>query len=402
MKLALNQDFFLSIVVIFFMFLFHKHIFVHPAMCWIMIVAFFVSSFSWNIHIIHKKILLISALFICLSVYFFLRIEPITITALAVGASAWVIPNDQSIAIGTILAGLVFFIGNAYGRSHQKLFKTGRYVALFYVTSLVIKMFKDFIAQESIHDLWIGKIVLIFAPLASLIFYQNSRYKRCGDALLLITVIALLFSSSRVSALCILVFLGIFHIRNNFRWTKTTHSLFFIIFFAILSAFIYVYGRLEHLSWAQDLDKLSWKYFNKSFFSGRNFIWPELLEIISRNPLWGQGSFQESYYYASTALPWRNLSSHNTFLEILVRGGLVGLAIFTSILYAIWMCLYDKSHSLYARFGIAYFMAIIINVFSAEYLITQNLTTNLIIWFCWGACVGNNLRSEVSTQQAQI
>ena len=129
---------------------------------------------------------------------------------------------------------------------------------------------------------------------------------------------------------------------------KKGYSKLINIFFVYIGAFI--------VSDLLIVQQVQYKFINLlSFFgrdvtlSGRNYVWSKSLAAIRDNLLWGYG-----YEYKSTVLQRIGAShTHNFYLWTLLCGGIVGLALFSIIIFTVSKHVMDKMIYRYNRIGFA-------------------------------------------------
>src|SRR5699024_1090176 len=73
------------------------------------------------------------------------------------------------------------------------------------------------------------------------------------------------------------------------------------------------------------------KYTGGNFFSGRNRLWEVAFKYIRKSPIFGYGLDN-----GLMSLAGIEQSTHNTYIHILLQGGIVGLFIFFMFMYTIW------------------------------------------------------------------
>lgn len=120
--------------------------------------------------------------------------------------------------------------------------------------------------------------------------------------------------------------------------------------------------------------------YTDAVFSGRVKIWEESLKIFEKNPWTGVGLGQFQYEFALATGEARG--AHNTYLELLVETGIVGLFIFIlfllAILFRAWQCGAWRSTSL------SWFILIVLSISvqsldrGKEYWLVMGLTCAMV------------------------
>lgn len=106
-------------------------------------------------------------------------------------------------------------------------------------------------------------------------------------------------------------------IKNNLFY-----KLLFITVVISSVAFTFIYPQIYQypklFNWLNEISML----FGKSFYSGRNILWQQLIDSID-NPWFGIGAGANPLYLIDSTL-----SSHNLYIQLLMQVGIVGLCVF--------------------------------------------------------------------------
>lgn len=103
--------------------------------------------------------------------------------------------------------------------------------------------------------------------------------------------------------------------------------------------------------------------------NGRIPIWKERLSLVLESPLWGQGINRDLGTYG------RGTACHNTFLEILYYGGMIGFMLFMKPIYQLWS---RKTISKPLKYSL--FLAVCIPIFFIDTLQERTLWNFLILF----------------------
>ena len=103
--------------------------------------------------------------------------------------------------------------------------------------------------------------------------------------------------------------------------------------------------------------------------NGRIPIWTQRLSLVLESPLWGQGINRDLGTYA------RGAACHNTFLEILYYGGIIGFLLFMKPIYQLWS---RKTISKSLKYSL--FLAVCIPIFFIDTLQERTLWNFLILF----------------------
>jgi O-antigen ligase len=159
---------------------------------------------------------------------------------------------------------------------------------------------------------------------------------------------------------------------------------------------LYVFA--EDVGFFMKYEVYSNEYFGKGI-DGRSFIWPDLLLRIFENPWFGHCSNCSTEYF-DNILSTRNLSSHNTFLELLFRGGIFILILVISLFWLFFVKFRRATNANNSgRFGFAYLLSVLLFMNSNEFGLTQTFTANFLFWCTLGTLYS---RSDIRVDTGQV
>ena len=128
-------------------------------------------------------------------------------------------------------------------------------------------------------------------------------------------------TSARTSLVSIVIFVLLFYFCKYKNYKKTKRILFIGLFCSFLFVFVYI-GLYSSGFMVGETT-----FFGKGFYTGREVIWLEALDLVKRNPLFG---FSNKIGFGPREL----LSAHNSLLAILCYFGVFGLIAFFSVLFS--------------------------------------------------------------------
>ena len=162
-------------------------------------------------------------------------------------------------------------------------------------------------------------------------------------------------------------------------WRPLTKSalgyhLFILAVFTAIGIVVVAYANLPDSPQAPQLNAVVMDYTGKNLLSGRDRFWSDLITLIRQRPFFG---------YGAGALPEDYLdigfSAHNSYLQVSLQGGLVGLILFLGLLWSIWGLLrlrYDPT----VRVAGSFFVAILVHQTFEVSLLQNNLTIGTVQW----------------------
>jgi len=301
-------------------------------------------------------------------------------------------PNEREAIelFSLLLNALVFSIGIALCRNRALPVGLKRFgLVVFFVE------FFQYVIGVNINEnpqLYAYLIYVVVPLLVVDHFYTNKKIgsvKIIFTCILLFVILFFVFAT-RVPGLGIFVFIACYFLWPYLKNRPKLYYLFISIYFLLLLGTIIYYVYLTGLGSLIEYDDASENAFGKGV-SGRMYIWPDLVQRIYDNLWTGMCSncTTEKFYNFDFT---RNISSHNTFLEIAFRYGLVGLALLFILVFSLAAGFRRTGGcTTNARFGFAYLMSSMLFMSSNEFGLTQTFVANGIFWFILGVCYGRTL-----------
>lgn len=208
-----------------------------------------------------------------------------------------------------------------------------------------------------------------------------------------VACVALTYLTSSRAALLTLLTFSFFYATWHF-WCANRRRYFLVLALVLLGSLLIVplYVYLSFSPYATTIDQVSVWLSGQRFFTGRNFVWPAHLLLISQAPLWGHGFATESLALLKIAAGlsenYSGLSAHNLYIMIVTQTGLVGLAAFIVLITGLWHLCYRIRSAPSGRIVGALILAYLVHEIF-EVSMTQNNLINA--WLFW-LIVGLSLR----------
>lgn len=207
-----------------------------------------------------------------------------------------------------------------------------------------------------------------------------------------LTALTLFVFESRTVFLSLIIYYITFVLWPGIAVSRGRFFGLIILFIAVLSGFFYSYAYFLPNLEIGFLLNANEALTDKGLF-GRVIVWRELLDQINSKLYLGHCSNCNTEFFMGS-LTERNISSHNSFLEILFRGGIVGLAIFLFLLFRIANLCYMFKTSIYARICISYLVASIWTALTYEFIMFSMLSANFVFWLTIGL-LWNGMRHDI-------
>jgi O-antigen ligase len=237
---------------------------------------------------------------------------------------------------------------------------------------------------------------LLFASVPFIHSSLASKPRLATVVLVLLAAATMLLFKSRSVFLAFAIYGFVFVFWRQISATRTTFALFFVSFGLGIVVFLYFYIFKSSVLEANAVLQASNKLTDKQAF-GRLPVWIDLVGRIAQSPIWGHCSNCNTEFF-TTDDGSRNLSSHSTYLELLYRGGIVGLTIYLALLVALIRAFRRFKSNTYAVMGVAYIIASMFISSVYEFTMFSFISVNLLFWIAIGLLMNLANRAEAQRQ----
>lgn len=217
-------------------------------------------------------------------------------------------------------------------------------------------------------------------------FFMDGKHRLMKT--LIFSVIFLLLSERTIAITMVLIYLAYFFI-GKLSKGKFIHITLLLCVFLGVVGFTYLYVQLQYLDLGIAINQLFRTYTGGNFFSGRNTIWETAYKYIAQAKFFGYG-FNNSVMKSSGF----DKSVHNTYLHILLQGGLVGLSVFYLFIMSIWKRYYRFIDNHVVRLAASYLIGILVYINFEVTLIGNTVGPGIFMWLIIGIGIiySNNLK----------
>lgn len=159
---------------------------------------------------------------------------------------------------------------------------------------------------------------------------------------------------------------------------------------AMIGAIVFFYANIENSPYLSDVNEFFIRTTDRSALSGRQILWPAIINAVSDHPWFGLGAGVLPSDIINT-----EFSAHNYYLQVMLQVGLFGLLLAISCIYCIWKALLaptQKSASLI--FAISILIIFILHN-ASEVLMFQNaLRVSIPAWILLFIAASTNIRTS--------
>lgn len=206
--------------------------------------------------------------------------------------------------------------------------------------------------------------------------------------ILFLNLVIIFLSRSRGVWLALLVSLATFLLWKYITKYKLVFSLYFLVFVALGVGIVCLTVFFPLVSLAS-LNDISGDFASKGLESGRERIWPTLLNLISDRPWLG---------YGAGAMPSNlttiELSAHNYYLQVLLQVGGIGLGFIVLMLKEIWSLLRLSRHNPRTRVIGSLFAGILFHQNFEVSLTQNNMALGILFFTIFGIGISESLRID--------
>jgi O-antigen ligase len=272
------------------------------------------------------------------------------------------------------------------------------YIYAFLLVSFLLELLMHFLDYNSIYNknfyAYHAFLLVVYMHLRNI---ENKKIFLFGTLILLL--ITFFSFQSRSTTASIIVYIFFYFNYSRILKTKSRLILISLIYFFILGFSIYYYTFI-----AVDNDFLiNLNSEGEKGVFGRLPVWVELFRYIGDKPWWGYGSNISSEYVYSDVIG-RTLSSHNSYLDLLFRNGVLGFTFFIILWIQIIRYFYKNRHSKFAPVGISLLFSSLWMASAYEIIFFTIMTVNLFYWVAFAIlvnCIENETKefSKKNTDQ---
>lgn len=191
-------------------------------------------------------------------------------------------------------------------------------------------------------------------------------------------------TGSRTALLSFLIILMAYIILNIVDFSKKTMNILYWVFVLMIFGVILFYINIHNFSWYYDVNEYSLQVFGKSLDSSRVHLWSTELMRLKGNWFLGVGTgiLPQIERYAES-------SFHNTYIQVIIQNGIIGLLCLVFYLYIIWKTIVKYISTSMGKLLLSFLIGMIIyNCFEVT-LLSNKIFLGIFQWY--GLMLGINI-----------
>jgi O-antigen ligase len=281
--------------------------------------------------------------------------------------------------IGSIFSVFIVFI--YYSTFGTLIFE--KTISLVFTLFLILIIFTSIVVSISKNIQ--GGVFLYSSLLLLLVAGRNNKLKITYWIFFIIsTLFVAIYTNYRslilyVFTLCFLYFI---YSRSNGKIIRLITFNGLIVLMFILIA---VYSTIDSFDWFDSANDWFIESSGRQIVSGRQEIWPQIIELIFENPLFGSGMFA-----SFSNLNDLELSEHNFYLSFTYKAGFVGLFLLYLSLRSIWSRFISRVNIKYIdSLGMATFIVFLIHNSLEVIMLYNGTVAGLLAWIIIGVSISS-------------
>ena len=168
-----------------------------------------------------------------------------------------------------------------------------------------------------------------------------------------------------------------------FQRAKFVKRQLFSMVFLMTICSVFVYIALQYHPVGAYLNRVFREFTGGNFFSGRQRLWEIAVTHAKESPLFGVGL--NNRVLASYGI---GLSLHNTYLHLILQGGLVELLLFYGFLRSIWREYLRNFQNDRVRLAASFLLGMLVFINFEVTMIGNTVTTALYFWLVLAVGLG--------------
>lgn len=262
--------------------------------------------------------------------------------------------------------------------------------SLFYI-SFPVLILMSFVLTDELNKNAIGAYAyyLAFFPLLYLIGYSKSLKQLQIFMIFSLSLIVVFASDSRSIIFSVFISLFTFFIWKILSASKALFSIYFLSIVGFIYWFTVIWPKAYTWKYFYVLDNWSYKLTEKTLLTGRERIWERLVEFVKDKLFLGYGSSVVPENLTGTAL-----SAHNSYIQIGIQVGIVGILFLVIFLFFVWRTLWKNRFDPKVKLAGSFLIGIMIYQLFEVSLTQNQFGLGLLQWIIIGFGLSFALNKE--------
>lgn len=240
-----------------------------------------------------------------------------------------------------------------------------------------------------LFDKYFNFVMYKFMFPCTFFFLVNNKYKFLKTVLF---SLVFLLMTERTLAITTMIIYIIYVIIGKLTRNRYAYIVFLASVFIGIIGFTYLYVYLQYTGFGYSINQIFRTYTGGNFFSGRNSIWEVAFKYISEAKYFGYG-----LDHNITRISGIDKSVHNTYLYMLLQGGIVGLTFFFIFILSLWKKYYSYLNNHVVRLSASYLIGILVYINFEVSLIGNTVGPGIFMWLVIGVgLIYNNNQKQKS------
>jgi len=265
--------------------------------------------------------------------------------------------------------------------------------------------FTGFLQHKNVFGavLFSGAFFLILFPLHPVLSPPRvgfrTRLPRLGTtlfsaAILAVACLLLWASGSRTAQLSIIATVLTYAAWPRIVRSTLSHVSVFLAIVVSTIGGVFFYVSLSQYSIFDSLREIAQRYSGAELYSGRELLWPMVLDHISQKPIFGWGAGFREEEILSDFLG-EATHAHNLYLAVALQTGIMGLVLLFGVLYSIWSIYRCPNSDRVVRLSAAFFVGILFHQWFELSLTQNNVSVGVLFWTIIGLGMNRALLLQV-------
>ncbi len=228
-----------------------------------------------------------------------------------------------------------------------------------------------------------GQVALSYCILAAILYFNSNRLadRFLAVVVWMLSVAEVVLSHSRGAELSLILFTAVFGVWPLIDKLRLKSIAVVSFIFLLLPGLFWAYLHLEDLSSFSLLQSHVRTTTGLNVYTGRQLIWPLVLDAISQHPWLGLGADAQAKTLLQSSGIDQEWSCHDLYLQVALQGGVFALAFLALFLVSLWRMLSPRGTNIAnERIAVASLLTIAFSELFEVTLLQNLLIAGLSFW----------------------